>query len=96
MKESVSHNDLHLFLRTARTLIQHRIGKIHKHPNPSSLSSHELLSIIKNGRLSMEIKNTLESILKRYDDQEFAGSELSKIKLDEEFQIVSKILKSLR
>ncbi|MEC8043613.1 MAG: BatD family protein [Verrucomicrobiota bacterium] len=96
MKESVSHNDLHLFLRTARTLIQHRIGKLHKHPNPSSLSSHELLSIIKNGRLSMEIKNSLESILKRYDDQEFAGSELSKIKLDEEFQIVSKILKSLR
>ena len=44
----------------------------------------------------MEIKNSLESILKRYDDQEFAGSELSKIKLDEEFQIVSKILKSLR
>lgn len=96
MKDSVGFNDASSFLRAFRDLIRIRLASLRNHPNPSSLSSDELVTLLHSGENSEELISEIEDLLRSCDDQEFAGNELAKHPLDSLYQKGTKLLKNLR
>ncbi len=96
MKDSIGFNDASSFLRAFRDLIRIRLSSLRNHPNPSSLSSDELVTLLHLGDNTEELISEIEDLLRSCDDQEFAGNELAKHPLDSLYQKGTKLLKNLR
>ena len=77
MKDAVGFNDASSLLRAFRDLLRLKVAKIHKHPNPSSLASDELIALLQAGKNSDEVIAAVKELLRSCDDQEFAGNELA-------------------
>jgi hypothetical protein len=96
MKDAVGFNDPSSLLRAFRDLLRLKIAKIHKHPNPSSLASEELIVHLKAGKNSDEVIGTVKELLRSCDDQEFAGNELAKQPVEDLYRKGFAILKKIR
>ena len=96
MKDSVGFNDASSLLRAFRDLLRLKISKIHKHPNPSSLASEELIGFLKAGKNSDEVISSVKELLRSCDDQEFAGNELAKQPVEDLYRKGFNILKEIR
>ena len=96
MKDAVGFNDASSLLRAFRDLLRLKIAKIHKHPNPSSLASEELIAHLKAGKNSDEVIGAVKELLRSCDDQEFAGNELAKQPVEDLYRKGFAILKKIR
>ena len=96
MKNSLVHKDPELFFRSFKGLVRLKIGKLRKHPNPSSLSSSEILALIKQESNSSSLIENLEALLQKCDDQEFAKGNSNQVSLQEEYKLASLILKKVK
>ena len=96
MKESLSHKDTELFFRSFKGLVRMKVGKMSKHRNPSSLSSRELLSLIKKESNSSSFIENLEDLLQKCDDLEFAKGDSTQVSLQENYQEAIRILKKIK
>jgi hypothetical protein len=96
MKDAVGFNDASSLLRAFRDLLRLKIAKIHKHPNPSSLASEELLALLQAGKNSNEVIDAVKELLRSCDDQEFAGNELAKQPVEDLYRKGFAILKKIR
>lgn len=96
MKDSVGFKDAPALLRAFRDLLRLRIASLRKHPNPSSLSSEEILSLLRLGNNSEEIIQEARELLRSCDDQEFAGNELARQPLESLYQTSHGLLKKLK
>ena len=96
LKKSYSINDPSGFYRSYRSLIQFKVGCLNKHPNPSSLSSQELLDSLIKINLKSNSLNKIKDSLSRIDDYEFGSSNQSKIELKKEYQSAVEILKQIK
>ena len=88
--------DAPALLRAFRDLLRLRIASLRKHPNPSSLSSEEILSLLRLGNNSEEIIQEARELLRSCDDQEFAGNELARQPLESLYQTSHGLLKKLK
>ena len=81
MKDAISYKDSNLFFKAARERIRLEIGTSFKHPNPSTLSSLELVDLVKKNFADTSLIRELEDILKLSDSHEFArtGDELTSL-----------------
>ena len=91
-----SNNDQHGFFKSFRNLIQIKVAQLSNHPNPSSLSNDELNVILIDKYGDSDLVKSIDSLLKRLDDFEFAGNEHSKINLKSEFKDALGILKAIK
>lgn len=96
MKDSVGFNDASSFLRAFRDLVRIKLASLRNHPNPSSLSSDELVILLQTGDNTEELISDIKEMLRSCDDQEFAGNELAKHPLDTLYQKGAKLLKQLK
>ena len=96
MKDSVGFNDAPSFLRAFRDLVRIRLAALRNHPNPSSLSSDELVALLQSGDNSEESIAEIKELLRSCDDQEFAGNELTRQPLDTLHQKGAKLIQKLK
>ena len=96
MKDSVGFNDASSLLLAFRDLLRLKIAKNRKHPNPSSLASDEIVMLLKAGKNSEEVINSVKELLRNCDDQEFAGNELSKQPVEDLYRKGFGLLKKIR
>ena len=96
MKDAVGFNDSSSLLRSFRDLLRLKLAKLHGHPNPSSLASEEIITLLRKGKNSNDLIEDVQEMLKNCDDQEFAGSELTKQPLDSLYRKGSVLLRNLR
>ena len=96
MKDSVGFNDPSSLLLAFRDLLRLKIAKNRKHPNPSSLASDEIVMLLKAGKNSEEVINSVKELLRNCDDQEFAGNELSKQPVEDLYRKGFGLLKKIR
>jgi len=96
MKDSVGFNDGSSFLRAFRDLVRIRLASLRNHPNPSSLSSDELVALLQTGDNSEELITDIKELLRSCDDQEFAGNELARQPLDTLYQKGAKLIQKLK
>ncbi len=96
MKDSVRFNDASSFLRAFRDLVRIRLASLRNHPNPSSLSSDELVALLQSGDNTEELITDIKELLRNCDDQEFAGNELARLPLDTLYQKSSKLIRKLK
>jgi hypothetical protein len=72
------------------------LASLRNHPNPSSLSSDELVALLQSGDNPEDLITEIKELLRSCDDQEFAGNELSRHPLDSLYQKGAKLLKNLK
>ncbi len=96
MRDSASNQNNVNFLRYFRNLLQLKVSSLRYHPNPSALSSEEILSLIKRKSNDSEVTSHIKELLKKCDDLEFAKGENSKVFLMDEYKQAIQILKKLR
>jgi hypothetical protein len=96
MKDSVGFNDASSFLRAFRDLVRIRLASLRNHPNPSSLSSDELVALLQSGDNTEELITDVKELLMSCDDQEFAGNELARHPLDTLYQKGAKLIQKLK
>ena len=96
LKKCHGFNDAKRFFRTYRALIQFKVGYYSDHPNPFSLSSEELIQILRESNESPELIGMINSLLQKFDDFEFARNEESKPNLKEEYKKALSILKRIK
>ena len=96
LKKCHGFNDAKGFFRTYRALIQFKVGCYSDHPNPFSLSSEELIQILRESNESPELIGMINSLLQEFDDFEFARNEESKPNLKEEYKKALSILKRIK
>lgn len=96
MHDCASRQDGKMFFRHFRSLVQLKVGTLRNHPNPSSLSSVEVLSLIKQKENDRSVVNRIDDLLLKSDDQEFANEAHSKVLLLEEYKKAVQALKKLK
>lgn len=96
MKDSASLKNNVNFFRIFRNLLQLKISSLRNHPNPSALSSEEILSLIKEEKNDLEVISQIEEFLRKCDDLDFAKVENTKIDLAEEHKQAIRLLKKIR
>ena len=96
MKECIQYKDTTLFFRAARERLRLEIGTFYKHPNPSSLSSHELTSLLKEGSNDESVISGIQKILLASDNQEFAETENDTQSLETLHKEMNDLLKKIK
>ena len=96
MKEAIEYKDSTLFYRATRERLRLEIGTFYKHPNPSSLSSNELTTLLKRGLNEDSVISQIQEILHISDSYEFAESENERQSLDSLFRKINNLLKKIR
>lgn len=96
MKEAIEYKDSTLFYRATRERLRLEIGTFYKHPNPSSLSSNELTTLLKRGLNEDSVISQIQEILHISDSYEFAETENERQSLDSLFRKINNLLKKIR
>ena len=96
MKEAIEYKDSTLFYRATRERLRLEIGTFYKHPNPSSLSSNELTTLLKKGSNEDSLISQIQDILHISDSHEFAQTEEGSQSLDALFKKINALLKKIR
>ena len=96
MREAISYKDSGLFFRATRERLRLEIGTFYKYPNPSSLSSNELISLLVKGGNEQQLVADIRDILDTSDNYEFAASEEDPKSLDEISKKMNKLLKKFK
>ena len=96
MREAISYKDSGLFFRATRERLRLEIGTFYKCPNPSSLSSNELISLLVKGGNEQQLVADIRDILDTSDNYEFAASEEDPKSLDEISKKMNKLLKKFK
>lgn len=96
MKEAIEYKDSTLFYRATRERLRLEIGTFYKHPNPSSLSSNELTTLLKRGLNEDSVISQIQEILNISDSYEFAETENERQSLDSLFRKINNLLKKIR
>ena len=96
MKEAIEYKDSTLFYRATRERLRLEIGTFYKHPNPSSLSSNELTTLLKKGSNEDSLISQIQDILHISDSHEFAEAEEGSQSLDALFKKINALLKRIR
>ena len=96
MKEAIEYKDSTLFYRATRERLRLEIGTFYKHPNPSSLSSNELTTLLKKGSNEDSLISQIQDILHISDSHEFAETEEGSQSLDALFKKINALLKRIR
>jgi len=96
MKESITFNDASLFFRATRERLRLEIGTFYKHPNPSSLSSNELTTLLRSSSNEEDTISEIEKILEISDDHEFAGTLKDPQSLEDLYKHINNLLKKIQ
>ena len=96
MKESITFNDASLFFRATRERLRLEIGTFYKHPNPSSLSSNELTTLLQSSSNEEDTISEIEKILEISDDHEFAGTLKDPQSLEDLYKHINNLLKKIQ
>ena len=96
MKESITFNDASLFFRATRERLRLEIGTFYKHPNPSSLSSNELTTLLQISSNEEDTISEIEKILEISDDHEFAGTLKDPQSLEDLYKHINNLLKKIQ
>ena len=96
MKESITFNDASLFFRATRERLRLEIGTFYKHPNPSSLSSNELTTLLQISSNEGDTISEIEKILEISDDHEFAGTLKDPQSLEDLYKHINNLLKKIQ
>ena len=96
MKESITFNDASLFFRATRERLRLEIGTFYKHPNPSSLSSNELTTLLQSSSNEEDTISKIEKILEISDDHEFAGTLKDPQSLEDLYKHINNLLKKIQ
>ena len=96
MKESISFNDASLFFRASRERLRLEIGTFYKHPNPSSLSSNELTTLLQSSSNEGDTISEIQNILEISDDHEFAGTLKDPQSLEDLYKLINILLKKIQ
>ena len=96
MKESITFNDASLFFRASRERLRLEIGTFYKHPNPSSLSSNELTTLLQSSSNEGDTISEIEKILEISDDHEFAGTLKDPQSLEDLYKHINILLKKIQ
>lgn len=96
MKESITFNDASLFFRATRERLRLEIGTFYKHPNPSSLSSNELTTLLRSSSNEKDTISEIEKILEISDDHEFAGTLKDPQSLEDLYKHINNLLKKIQ
>jgi hypothetical protein len=96
MKEAIEYKDSTLFYRATRERLRLEIGTFYKHPNPSSLSSNELTTLLEKGSNEDILITQIQDILHISDSHEFAEAEEGSQSLDALFKKINALLKRIR
>lgn len=96
MKESITFNDASLFFRATRERLRLEIGTFYKHPNPSSLSSNELTTLLRSSSNEGDTISEIEKILEISDDHEFAGTLKDPQSLEDLYKHINNLLKKIQ
>ena len=96
MKESITFNDASLFFRATRERLRLEIGTFYKHPNPSSLSSNELTTLLQSSSNEGDTISEIEKILEISDDHEFAGTLKDPQSLEDLYKHINNLLKKIQ
>jgi len=96
MKESITFNDASLFFRATRERLRLEIGTFYKHPNPSSLSSNELTTLLQSSLNEEDTISKIEKILEISDDHEFAGTLKDPQSLEDLYKHINNLLKKIQ
>jgi hypothetical protein len=96
MKESISFNDASLFFRATRERLRLEIGTFYKHPNPASLSSKELSTLLQSSSNEGDTITEIQKILEISDDHEFAGTLKDPQSLEDLYKNINILLKKIQ
>ena len=96
MKESITFNDASLFFRATRERLRLEIGTFYKHPNPSSLSSNELTTLLQSSSNEEDTISEIEKVLEISDDHEFAGTLKDPQSLEDLYKHINNLLKKIQ
>jgi hypothetical protein len=96
MKECIQYQDATLFFRATRERLRLEIGTFYKHANPSSLSSHELTSLLQQGSNDERVISKIQKILLASDNQEFADTEKDTQSLETLYREMNELLKKIK
>ena len=96
MKECIQYKDATLFFRATRERLRLEIGTFYKHANPSSLSSHELTSLLQQGSNDEGVISGIQKILLASDNQEFAETEKDTQSLETLYREMNDLLKKIK
>lgn len=96
MKESITFNDASLFFRSTRERLRLEIGTFYKHPNPSSLSSNELTTLLQSSSNEVDTISEIQKILEISDDHEFAGTLKDPQSLEDLYKHINNLLKKIQ
>ena len=96
MKECIQYKDATLFFRATRERLRLEIGTFYKHANPSSLSSHELNSLLQQGSNDEGVISGIQKILLASDNQEFAETEKDTQSLETLYREMNDLLKKIK
>jgi len=96
LKKSVSFNDTKKFYRCYRSIIQFKVGILDDHPSPYTLSSDEVIALLKKTNRGDDLILKVRQSLTAFDDFEFAGEVKSSIDLKDEFKKAIKIIKEIK
>ena len=96
MKECIQYQDATLFFRATRERLRLEIGTFYKHANPSSLSSHELTSLLQQGSNDERVISKSQKILLASDNQEFADTEKDTQSLETLYREMNELLKKIK
>ena len=96
MKESISFNDASLFFRATRERLRLEIGTFYKHPNPASLSSNELSTLLQSSSNEGDTITEIQKILEISDDHEFAGTLKDPQSLEDLYKNINILLKKIQ
>jgi len=96
LKKSVSFNDTKKFYRCYRSIIQFKVGLLDDHPSPYTLSSDEVIALLKKTNRGDDLILKVRQSLTAFDDFEFAGEVKTSIDLKDEFKKALKIIKEIK
>ena len=96
LKEAARDNDAPRFFQAARQAIQLQVGSIVGHANPETLTSDEILGVLKGKELSEADCQEVQEALAIADSLEFSGKCDQEISLPEWLNRMGKLLKKIR
>ena len=96
LKKSISFNDPKKFYRCYRSIIQFKVGLLDGHPSPYTLSSDEVIALLKKTNGGDDLILKVRQLLTAFDDFEFAGEVKTSTNLKDEFKKALNIIKEIK
>lgn len=96
IRESLKMKDRSGFHKSLRSRIRLKVGIACKHPNPSALSSSEIVNLLNEKDFPEALVSEVLNLLKICDDLEYAGSAHASSALESTFELSKSVLRKIK